>query len=322
MDNPADEIQSTRHTQELSPTSKQSTFDTEDVIFRDEFHCVMHEFTTKMFRKTSRHSQYINVPNSPPRVLKRSFNHERITNEVNAVKLVSEHTTIPVSRLLDHGINPDGTRYLVAELITGVPLTNVLGAGCLQVFGQKHDDSTKELCTTCERTAYSIAVKFIEEIVLPQLSNMKKSHERGIDGFVMPPVWLSMDRISPWKEKECRLSTRPLDTPEYVFMHGDLAEHNILIDVRAFEVCALVDWEYAGYFPVGMDRWPGVLDRFVYDHVADDLAWLIEDYLAEDYLEACDQLEDREELHLLVKSGRVPSPERLRESIAMKVSQK
>ncbi|RAL66489.1 hypothetical protein DID88_006179 [Monilinia fructigena] len=320
MDNPADETKPSSHTREPSPTSEQSIFDTEDIIYRDEFHCVTHEFATKMFRKTSRHTQYINVPDSPPRVLKRSFNHERIINEVNALKLVSEHTTIPVPRLLDHGINPDGTRYLVTELITGIPLTNVLGAGCLQVFGQKHRGSTKELCTTCERTAYSIAVKFIDEIVLTQLSNMKKSHERGIDGFVMPPVWLPIDRISPWKEKECRLSTRPLDTSGYVFMHGDLAEHNILIDVRTFQVCRLADWEYAGYFPAGMDRWPEVLDRIVYDHAADDLAGLIEEYLAEDCLEACDQLEDREELYVLIKSGLIPCPERLRESIAMKVS--
>jgi hypothetical protein len=115
-------------------------------------------------------------------------NHERITNEVNALKLISQRTTIPVPKIIDYGYYEDGRRYLVTELIEGVTLKDIQQLGCSKPMGQKHTLVTP--CKTCSDQAYASALQFIEDHVLPQLA-MLKAKERGIDGFVMPPSWLS-----------------------------------------------------------------------------------------------------------------------------------
>ena len=35
----------------------------------------------------------------------------------------------------------------------------------------------------------------------------------------------------------------------YTFVHGDLAQHNILIDKDTHAVKAVLDWEYSGFYP-------------------------------------------------------------------------
>lgn len=108
-------------------------------------------------------------------------NHERIANEAEALQLVSERTSIPVPQLVDYGVHPDGRQYLITQRIDGVTLS---GLG---------DRDSADIAV-----AYSNAVKFIQDTVLPQLEELK-SHERGINGFVMPPSWLSPDVLAPWK---------------------------------------------------------------------------------------------------------------------------
>ena len=76
---------------------------------------------------------------------------------------------------------------------------------------------------------------------MPQLTALN-SHTRGIDGFVMPPSWLSPDTQPPWVGKE-RWETLPLELPEYVFQHGDIALHNIIMNPQMLEVKALVNFE-------------------------------------------------------------------------------
>lgn len=39
------------------------------------------------------------------------------------------------------------------------------------------------------------------------------------------------------------------DTEEYVFNHGDLSQHNVLVDPTSLKITAIIDWEYAGFFP-------------------------------------------------------------------------
>lgn len=305
-------------TKEPMHNSKQSVFNDKNVVNRVETQNVCYEFTTTMFRKTSRLTWHMDSV-SGPIMAKRLFNHERITNEVNALKLVSQHTTIPIPRLIDHGINSDGTRYLVTELISGITLDSLHGMGCQVTIGQKHTDDIS--CKTCIHKAYSNATEFIQNTVFPQLSTMK-SNTRGIDGFVMPPVWLPIDTQEPWKGSEGSWKTLPLETSEYVFQHGDLAAHNVLIDEQTLQVKALIDWEYAGYYPAGIELWPGTLEYRAYLRRArgDNMAELIRKYIPEDYLEACSQWEDKEELELLVRCGYLPDPEILRASISAVIS--
>ncbi|CAG8976840.1 hypothetical protein HYALB_00009105 [Hymenoscyphus albidus] len=266
-----------------------------------------YEFTATEFIKTSRLPVNDPFPDGTPFIWFRSWNHERITNEAKALELVSQ-TKIPVPKLLDYGEYSDGRRYLVTEFISGVRLKEFLHRGCSMATGQKHTDSTP--CETCLNQAYLNALQFIEKTVFPELAKLT-SQERGIDGFVMHPQWLSPDTEPPWKGKES-WKTLPLEKSSYVFQHGDLGAHNIMMNPETLQPIVLFDWEYAGYFPPGMERWPGSLDWKAYRERGDKLADAIAKFLPEEYIECYDKWDDKAELDKLIKSGELPHPNQLR----------
>lgn len=231
-------------------------------------------------------------------------NHERITNEANALGLLSR-TTIPVPRLINSGIHPDGTRYLITERIDGFTLDTLLKKGCPLTGPSKHTDNIPR--ETCQEKAYSNALEFIRNTVLPQLANLK-SRQRGIDGFVIPPQWLNY-AFAPWKGYG-PWKTHRSEKAQYTFQHGDLAAHNILMNPQTLEVAALIDWEYAGFFPPVMEIWLDILDKHAYRRRGD--ADAIVEFLAEECLECCERWEDKAQLERLVATGEIPDLHRLR----------
>ncbi len=34
-----------------------------------------------------------------------------------------------------------------------------------------------------------------------------------------------------------------------MFCHGDLSAHNVIVDPETLKVKAIIDWEYAGFYP-------------------------------------------------------------------------
>jgi hypothetical protein len=156
------------------------------------------------------------------------------------------------------------------------------------------------------KESFRNALQFIELVVLPQLAKLK-SRERGIDGFVMPPSWMSPDMEPPWVGKKS-WKTLPLEKAEYVFQHGDLSAHNIIMDPQTLQVKALIDWEYAGFYPVGMEFWPGNLDKAAYCQRGNKLASAIAKFLPEEYLECYEAWSDKEQLSKLTEEGELPHP--------------
>ncbi|KAM3436569.1 hypothetical protein NHJ13734_005033 [Beauveria thailandica] len=274
---------------------------------------VAYEFTATTFKKTSR------LPH-PPETLPdgtifiwfRSWNHERITNEAKALEFVAKKTTIPVPRLIEHGIHPDGRRYLITERLDGIMLHNIQEQGCLRPKAQQHTE--EEVCKTCVDQAYSNALAFITDVFLPQLSELT-SKERGLDGFVMPPRWLSVDTQPPWKRNKAAFRTLPRKTAEYIFQHGDLAAHNIMMHRETLQVQAVLDWEYAGFYPAGMNRWSGTLDMEAYRQLGLDSGPAIAEFLAEEYLECYETWPDKKQLESLVRNGEIPDPVELKKKL-------
>lgn len=236
-------------------------------------------------------------------------NHERIANEAKALKLVAEQTKIPVPRLIHHGTHPDGSQFLVTERIDGITLNRF--AGCSGLEGIAHISVTADTptCKTCLEKGYHNALEFIQITVLPQLAALR-SKERGLDGFVMPPSWIYSDIQPPWIGKK-PWKTLPLKDLNYVFTHGDLAAHNIMIDRDTLKVKALIDWEFAGYFLPGMERWS--LRENHSDHFCQ--ADAIGKFLPFDYLEFYEDWEEKAKLEPLIEHRELPDPVQLRRAL-------
>ena len=39
------------------------------------------------------------------------------------------------------------------------------------------------------------------------------------------------------------------ESENLVFCHNDLSTHNVIVDPESLRVKAIIDWEYAGFFP-------------------------------------------------------------------------
>lgn len=42
---------------------------------------------------------------------------------------------------------------------------------------------------------------------------------------------------------------KPRESKDLVFCHNDLSTHNVIVDPETLKVKAIIDWEYAGFFP-------------------------------------------------------------------------
>lgn len=42
---------------------------------------------------------------------------------------------------------------------------------------------------------------------------------------------------------------KALETEDLVFCHNDLSTHNIIVDPETLKINAIIDWEYAGFYP-------------------------------------------------------------------------
>lgn len=131
----------------------------------------------------------------------------------------------------------------------------------------------------------------------------------------MPPSWLSPDVEPPWIGKEF-WKTLPRKLPEYVFQHGDIAAQNIIMDPQTLKVKSLIDFEYAGFYPPGMENWPGTLCLDTYTRRSNNKAHLIKQYLFEEYLECYNKWTDKEELCELIGLGDLPPPAEMRQGVA------
>lgn len=97
-----------------------------------------------------------------------------------------------------------------------------------------------------------------------------------------------------------------------MFSSMAILPHNFIMDSRTLQVKALIDWEYAGFYPEGMEGWPGTLDEASYRMSKQKTAYLIGRFLTDEYLECYHNWDDQEELVKLVKLGELPDPEKLR----------
>ncbi|KAM4056075.1 phosphotransferase enzyme family protein [Hirsutella rhossiliensis] len=112
----------------------------------------------------------------------------------------------------------DGAVYLVMEYIDGVTMNNLAL------------EQRKVVETELER--------YVET-----LSGLRSDAWGGPSGIVIPPYRIMTNSArSQWKMKS-------RETKDLVFCHNDLSTHNVIVDPATLKVKAILDWEYAGFFP-------------------------------------------------------------------------
>lgn len=153
---------------------------------------------------------------------------ERLQNEVKALRFISSNTSIPVPEVLDFYID-NGAYVLVTKRVFGETLDNI----------EPHDKAE----------AVENVDKFLQQIVLPQLQELRSSRLGSLVGPVIPPLRVTdRDKRPFWPSKVAA-------SDEYVFCHNDLAQHNIMVDPKTLQPLAILDWEYSGFYPPGFESY-------------------------------------------------------------------
>ncbi|POR32124.1 Uncharacterized protein TPAR_07663 [Tolypocladium paradoxum] len=142
---------------------------------------------------------------------------ERLMNEAKSLQFIQQHTNIPVPTVYCH-FEDDGAYYLITEYIEGVSMSEL-------PEGQK------------------AIVREELKIYRAKLKTLKSCRLGGPAGIVIPPY-----RVLRHTETDY-WDLRPSSHNEYVFCHNDLSQQNIIVYPDTLKIRAIIDWEYAGFFP-------------------------------------------------------------------------
>ncbi|KAK3179544.1 hypothetical protein K4F52_009036 [Lecanicillium sp. MT-2017a] len=146
---------------------------------------------------------------------------ERLRNEAESIQFVREHTDVSVPELYCHFLD-DGAYYLVMGYVEGVSMAHLPDEQKTIVRGEleRHRETLRTLTLT---------------------------RMGGPSGIIVPPY-----RVLRHAESEC-WKLQPSETSEYVFCHNDLSQQNVIVDPESLKITAIIDWEYAGFYPPQFD---------------------------------------------------------------------
>ncbi|CDO75914.1 hypothetical protein BN946_scf184873.g3 [Trametes cinnabarina] len=176
-------------------------------------------------------------------------------NEFNALKLVRQHTSVPVPEPLDLiGLPPypndpfkEDHAYLLTTRLPGTPL-----AYCEDMLSDRDFEHV-----AAQMKDYLAQLRTIPKTVNPDMAICNVSGECCID-----PRLSGWNPVGPFPDEAAfsQLMRFPDDPArrghKIVFSHGDLNPRNILVDrfvrpdgSRGWRVTGIVDWETAGFYP-------------------------------------------------------------------------
>ncbi|XXH00866.1 hypothetical protein Hte_007217 [Hypoxylon texense] len=150
-------------------------------------------------------------------------NKERLRNEAASLRYIRQHTNIPVPTVYCD-FEDDEAYYLITEYVEGVGMSEL-------------EDKQKEV------------VRLELKDHLAALRGLTSNRIGGPTGIVIPPY-----RVMRRTEKD-NWALRVSDTNDYVFCHNDLSQQNIIVDPTTLKIKAIIDWEYAGFYPSYFE-WP------------------------------------------------------------------
>ncbi|TQS33275.1 hypothetical protein Golomagni_06387 [Golovinomyces magnicellulatus] len=141
----------------------------------------------------------------------------RIENEAASLHFISNKTDILVPKVYG-AFELDGAYWLITEHIQGVDLA--------QLPKEKQGPVLTEL-----------------EGHLRTLRHLKSDTLGGPTGIIVPPYRLThATQQDVW-------NLPPSSKEEFVFCHNDLSQHNVIVEPETLKINAIIDWEYAGFYP-------------------------------------------------------------------------
>lgn len=142
---------------------------------------------------------------------------ERLQNEAESLRFIRRVSNVPVPTVYG-AFEVDGSYFLITEYIEGVGMSQL----------PEHQKKT-------------VYVELDQH--LATLRQITSDTIGGPSGIVIPPY-----RVMHRADKD-NWSLRASEGRDYVFCHNDLSQHNIIVDPNTLKINAIIDWEYAGFFP-------------------------------------------------------------------------
>ncbi|KAG6009850.1 hypothetical protein E4U43_008663 [Claviceps pusilla] len=145
---------------------------------------------------------------------------QKYKTEAAAVDYIRKNTDIPVPPI-SYAFEDDGAVSFMSQVVEGVALDLL-------------DDKDKP-----------IVIKELEQIV--ETLRTLKSDVPGVPGqTLLCPPWRVCNM--EWKPDSC-WRPKPETKGEFVFCHNDLGQQNVLVDPKTLKITAIIDWEFAGFYP-------------------------------------------------------------------------
>lgn len=142
---------------------------------------------------------------------------ERLQNEAETLRFIRRTTKIPVPTVYG-AFEMDESFFLITEYIRGTSMSRL---------SEKQKDIVRgELCQH-----------------LATMRELRSNTIGGPSGLVIPPY-----RVMKCTDNDV-WPARSSENTEYVFCHNDLSQPNIIVDPETLNIRAIIDWEYAGFFP-------------------------------------------------------------------------
>lgn len=171
--------------------------------------------------------------------------------EVDNLTFIRSCTTIPVPRILN-AYEKEGCKYIAMEYLDGDNLESV--------WPDLPNEHRKSICSELRDYLNQMRNISAPTAFIGSVSGGPAVDRRSL-GSVKGGPFTCEEEFNKWQLDQLRDNTPLLNQEMYaamhrtnhriMFSHGDLAFHNIL--VRDGHITAILDWEYAGWFPEHWD---------------------------------------------------------------------
>ena len=150
----------------------------------------------------------------------------RLKNEVAAINFVKQHTNIPVPNIRC-AFEDNGRYYIITDIVPGKRLVDL-----------REDEKPK----------------VIDELegYLETMHGMQSTSMGGFAGVACLPYRVAMAVRKAGMEDEA-MEFRNAGTHEFILCHNDLSQANVIVDEETHKINAIIDWEYAGFYPKEFD---------------------------------------------------------------------